>query len=413
MILQRRLDDVEMQLKGSAPSYCVEYRGRVDDRILADAFARLCARHPVLRARIAADTDGYRLFVPNSGSPDILIAEGGEDQLRSLVTAPWQASTAVAALIHVRNEQLGGFVALRMDHAVTDGGIKMFLFRELWHRYTELVNGEEVPLVPGHSLPEPPRETIRRRWPGASPERPAHRGDIARGTACRAIERIVQLDAGDTARLVTAARTRQTSVHALVCGAVLIAQYAHGGTTIPTPMLCLSPVDLRNRVNPPVHPMETTRFLGIHAAEVTVSARSDPVAVGQAVKQQLDAAIKSRTLLTDPIQKPLPWVDSALARHVAHTSVSNYGVIPRFEGPAELGITDFRTVSDGYTGSFPTYAVYSYQGRLNFRIVFPAEYYTDDDVDMIAASVVADLAAVAAGEFDYPDTLVADVSHAD
>lgn len=412
MTLQRRLDDVETQLKGSAPSYCVEYQGRVDDRILADAFARLYARHPVLRARIVADSDGHRLFVPDDGSPDIVIAEGGEKQLRSLVTAPWDASAAVATLIHVRKEQSGGFVALRMDHAVTDGGIKMFLFRELWRRYTELVNGEDVPLVHGHSLPEPPRETIRRRWPGVSAERPARR-DTARGTACRAIERIIQLDAGDTARLVTAARTRQTSVHALVCGAVLITQYAYGGTILQTPMLCLSPVDLRNRVTPPVHPMETTRFLGIHAAEVTVSTRSDPFAVGQVVKQKLDAAIKSRSLLTDPIQRPLPWVDSALARHVAHASVSNYGVIPTFEGPAELDITDFRTVSDAHTGPFPTYAVYTYQGRLNLRMVLPAEHYTDDDIDAIAASIVARLAAVAAGEFGASAACVADVSYAD
>ena len=403
----RYLDDIETQLKDTAPSYCLEYRGSLP----ADLFTRtvdiLASAQPILRARITADDHGLLLRVRGGDRPAVVDLDGGERDLRREIALPWDAEQGVARFIHVRHAS-GGFVALRMDHAVHDGGLKMFLFRELWHILSRLADGRDVALPPGTSLPVPPSEILAKHYPAGRSRLAQPQARTYKRQALAAHERVVRLAQIDTKRLVAAARVHETSVHALVCGAILVAQRGRGGGPKIERMLCLSPVHLRDRVSPPVALPATTRFVGIHKAEVAVGPTADPVAVGREIKEQLEADIERGDLITDPIQQPLPWVESGLGTHIAHTSISNYGVIDEFDCPSGMTTTNFRTLSDMRTGIFPTYAVYTYESRLSIRAVFPTDFYTDDDVNLLISRMTAQLSNI--GKARAAITLIAKTS---
>jgi hypothetical protein len=396
--LQRHLDHIEVQLKDSSPSYCLEYQGHLDETALADAFTNLCEDHPMLRAKILDNDDGFLLRAAEGDRAEIVAVTGDKNTLLEQTTSSWTPADGVARLIHIRGDGRG-YVALRLDHAVSDGGIKMFLFYELWRYYKEVCEGRHVRRAATRRLPEAPTETLRKRW-GAKPHSgPIQQHSQPRREPSRALQRVVGLTGDDTYGLVSAARLLRTSVHALVCGSILVSHCGLASVVEPTSMLCLSPVDLRNRVNPPVGPAETTRFLGIHRAEVNVSMYSKPEIVGDEIKQQLERAIAGRALLTDPIQRPLPWIDSLLPIHLGHVNISNYGVMKEFPAPTRLTVLNFMTLGDSKSGPFPTWAIYTYGGRLNIRVVFPGSHYSNEEVDQLVSAAITRLAAFStAGE---------------
>jgi phthiocerol/phthiodiolone dimycocerosyl transferase-like enzyme len=382
-VLERYLDDIETQLKDTAPSYCLAYRGSLRTDDVARAIEHLAIEQPVLRARIIPDADGHLLRAEHSGLPPLIVLDGGEQALLRAISADWAVADGVARFFQVRHAT-GGFVALRMDHAVHDGGMKMFLFRRFWQVLADIVAGRDLPPMPGTTLPVPPGEVLATHFPHRPrPAPPRRTGRPYRRQSLDAHQRVLRLHEHDTGQLVTAARHHRTSVHAFICGAILVAQSTRGGTDRPAAMLCLSPVHLRDRVQPPVPAGATTRFVGIHRATVLVGPAKDPIVVGTEIKRQLENDIASGNLITDTIQEPLPWVDSGWDVPIAHASISNYGVVEPFTCPPRLSTMDFRTLSDMRTGVFPTYAAYTYEERLSIRAVFPANFYTAHDVDRL------------------------------
>ncbi|MEU3270486.1 hypothetical protein ABZ639_06545 [Saccharomonospora sp. NPDC006951] len=386
---QRYLDSIETGLKGSAPSYCIEYVGDLAIDALTKAYALLGRRHPLLRSRIRVTDRGDSLELSPGYEPDVETYDGDFETLAEVISGVWAPERSVARLVVVRGDTRG-YIALRMDHAVTDGGIKMALFRQLLSLYGEIESGKEVVPREGTAFPAPPSVLLEKRW-GTQGAWRAPDSRRAVGNRHVAVQRVTCLGVDETALLVRAARTLGTSVHGLLCGSILVAQRAHDSRSVEAPMVCLSPVDLRHRVDPPVDAMATTRFLGLHMTTPVVSPDSDPVVVGRNTLGKLERAISERRLLTAPEARPLPWVHTPLETPVAHASVSNYGVLVPFTGGSSIEIVDFLTLADGVTGPFPTYAVYTYGGRLAIRSVFPGTYYSQDDVDSLLKRVVTRL----------------------
>lgn len=401
--LRRYLDGCEAPHVNAAPAHVAEYHGTLADGLLRAAFDALCRRYPLLCARVHATAgERYVLSVSPGDRPEFVTVDGDEATLFGAVFGPWDAENAVARLIHVRGEA-GGFVGLRIDHSVVDGHSMRAIFDDLWCVYGELAGGAEIAelsVAVRPALPRSPAELLRERWFAPDPardRRPGGNPGRVIGLRVRPHQGYLRLDRWDTSRLLTAARERGTTVHALICGAILVAQCAYGipEPTGPVRMVCLSPVNLRNRVSPPVGVTETTTFTRIHRAELGIPVDQDPVVVGRQLKRQLDRAIVDRDLLSvadlpDALATP---VDTPLDQRLAIAQVSNNGVVHApLNPPPGVRITDFFSPVDVILGIFPIYSVFTYRGRLSIRYLFPSNLFSAEDVGGLVDAVATRLA---------------------
>jgi phenolphthiocerol/phthiocerol/phthiodiolone dimycocerosyl transferase len=399
--LRRRLDEIEVQHLGAAPGHAVQYSGRLDEPALRKAFDLLCDRHPVLCGVVRCDDQGHVLSVPPGHRPEFAVFDGDEGALVREVCGRWNSERGLARLVLVRGHG-GGFVALRAGHAIVDRHSLGALFDQLWYFYDDVVRGRNVAAGPRATLPVPPSTLLRERWdPSCSPstEIPAEYSPLLRRVV-RPIEGYLRLGAAETERLLAAGRSARASVHALVSGAVLAAQR----DSVPVPgevmMACLSPVDLRTRVTPPVGATDTTVFVGVHRAEVGLARGADPVVVGLAVRGLLAGAIAARRLsiAAEVIRLIATPAGSALPQRLAMAQVSNSGIIqPGLARPGGLELVDFFMPADVVLATFPIYGVYSYQRRLSIRYLFPSGIFTAEEVEDVTARLHAHLLGIGAG----------------
>lgn len=392
-MLQRHLDHIEAQLRNDSPPHAVKYRGQLEDTALNHAFELLCARHPILRGRIRTDDHAYLLYVPPDHYPKFRIVDGDERTLDHEMNRRHNPESSLTDAVVVRRES-GGFVALRMNHAIADGASKFAIFAELWRLYTDIVAGRNPPTTQNPSLAIPPTELLRQRWRGAQASPAPRPADTPSHPIISEVRgRRIQLNKGDTAQLLAAARSHTTSVHALVCGVVVTALRALATHPDPAPMEVISAINLRNLVSPPVGATETTNFLSGHKAIVDVSADSNPLTIGQEIKSQIDAAVTHRELVPlDLAPVFFSQVETPLEQHLARCSISNHGVIPPFTQPPEIAITDFVRPRERETQVyFPRHGVYTYDGRLNIGCSYPSKYFTNDQVDDLVERITKQL----------------------
>lgn len=268
MPLRRYLDHIEIRSVNNAPSYVISFNGEIDTVQLAQAYRMLCERHPVLRARIVFDGCGYLLHVPDQPIQDLSVHAGGEPTLLQAIREPWDCQHGVAQLILVREGQ-HGYLAFRIDHAVADAGIKMALLRELLALYAELSHGASPRVERGESLPTSPYALLQQRIRGRSSAPPTGPARVPR-PSFTLLEKRIQLRSDETSRLLGAARGLGTTVHALICGAILVAHRNHCAHPAPAPMTCWCPVNVRARVTPQVEATETTNLALIQETTVTI-----------------------------------------------------------------------------------------------------------------------------------------------
>lgn len=384
MASERYLDEIEVRSLNNANSFAVEYAGKIDENALRKAFDLLCQRYPVLRARVRWDGKGYLIYLPEESRPSFVVVDGDEHAMQLEITRRWDPAEGLVKLILVRS--LGqGFVTLRMDHSIVDASGWTTMLGDLWRWYTDIVSETDFTVDRGMSLPVPPSQLFRDRW--------GRMDEVSDGTSARVPERagIVQrheaLSEADTDRLVCFARNNGTSVNALVCGAILVAQRsvaASGPQAVP--MACLVPVDFRNRVDPPVGATETTNFLRGYRADVLVPGAGEPLAVGDDVKKKLDAAISAEEgCPTDLSGFYSAQAESSLEPRWSAAFISNVGVIRDYASPVELSITDFRMIADSTTGISPRYGLYTYGGCLHILCFAPSALFTVEEVDEVVA----------------------------
>lgn len=401
MTLQRYLDYIEIQMMNRKRSFDVEYLGSIDEDALARAFELLCRCNPVLRARIRQDDKGYLLYVLSDCEPEFIVYKCDGSPLSREPASPWDPARGVARLTLTHGEERGS-VALHVDHAIVDARSLGSMLSELWRLYTDVVNGSEISIRSDVSLPAAPSHILKRRWIGSWTEGPTERGLVTpspRGNVRKVFHQDIRLSVNDTARLIAGARANNTTMHGLICGAVLVSLRALGKSLGPEPMVCWSVVDLRDRVTPPVGARETTNFLGRHRAEVTVPIDGNPLCVGRDVKAQLDSAIERRELPPiDPSQQDVSSrTESALEEHLAHVVVSNAGIMPLLNTPDGLTITDVvAPAPENTTATFPGYVAYTYEGQLKILCIYPSDLFDDKNVDQLVRGTAEQLRCVCA-----------------
>ena len=389
--MKRYLDDLEIRSLDNAPSYVVEYSGELDETVLDRSFELVCLRHPVLRGLIEHDGPGYLLHVPPEHQPKLEVHDGGEETLLRIVRGRWDSRKTLAQLVLVRGDRRG-FVAFRLDHAIADGGNRMAMFFELWQHYHNLKTAGMSTVEPGDSLPRSPEHLLHERLHGTELIAEPGRGKPP-NSAHDLLEGRIHLSTQDTRAVVRTAKQAGISVHALVSGAILAAHRDQGAADGPVAMMYWSPVNVRNRLTPPVGPTETTNLSLIHEALTVVEPDAGPVAIGRTLKTTLDQAIANHELPTGP---PSTAFDTTLERHLAIVLVSNYGVMPAFAGAPGLRIVDFRTLSPAKVGTYPSYPVYTYGGRLTILSRYPGDLYSPDDAAQLHKRITANLLQEAA-----------------
>ncbi len=391
-MVERPLNYLELAHLDRVVIMAAEYQGDLDAGALDDAFRLLCKAYPVLGARVCGTPPDVSLVVTPEHQPELIVLDDVPGVLSKIAELPWDATKGVADLVLVHGDG-HGYLALRTDHSITDANARLGVVRELCRLFTAVVTGD-VPEPAPAPLPAPPAELFHERLGLIPYDRRLFRSAApldGLGEPAGLISGYLTLGEEETSWLKRAARRYETTVHGLVAGAILLAQRVLAGGPAKVPMYSVSPVDFRNRVDPPVDVLETTNFMMSYVAEVAVSTKMSPVLIGKAIKTQLDEVLAA----PEGVRATTPMQDS-LGRNLSYALISNLGVIDDVPCPDGVSFGEFHilnTVGDTY---FPGYYVSTYRGRLTVLYVFTQRFFSPDDVDRIVGELREQLLIVGA-----------------
>lgn len=380
MKLERYLDGSEERMVGHPEAFIVEHRGRLGDELISRTVDNVSAKHPALRAHIIHEGQRCKLEAPGSARLRVVIREGSEGVLRDEVHSPWNPEHGVAKLIVVRSAQCG-YVALRLDHSIFDGRSMFNMLNELWHVYAQTQTGLYESPTAAPTLPCAPADLFNERWSELLPSSSSARLSDKTPITEKFTERRIHLSRLETKRLIASAQNNQTSVHGVICGAILIGQSFSLSSSRSESMILRTAIDLRNHVKPIVGASETTNFLGLHEAKVSIRSGTTPGAVGRAVKQNLDAALAKRELA-----KPS---GSTVEHFLSSATVSNLGSLPQIPVPFGLRIVDLM-LTRPQKGSWlkaPFYTAYTFDEQATIYALCPSALLNDSEMDRLVDQI--------------------------
>ncbi|MES4892290.1 protein kinase [Streptomyces sp. NPDC096012] len=405
-------------------------RGHIDVEALSAAFDAVTRAHPSLRTRIVPEGGGFALSLLGEGERPRLTTRTGlvPDAYAAELNTPLSLGGPLsrAVLVSAPEGDAHLFV-LSVDHTVTDGHSSIALHNEIWDRYRALVEGEEEPGAaagaPG-AAPDWP-EPVSRLLPAADPagtaayldrrveesrrhpvelvpyDVPPAAADDATGTGSAGVTgpggtgtgsaavtgpggtgtagggRIevcrLTLDEERTTRLRQTARRAGVSVHALVCAALLAAARRRLPGDGPRTLGCLSPVDLRSRLTPPLPAAVMVPAVTTHLQTLDVSTETDLTTLARSVHARLSDFVAGAGPYHE--MRITPEIPGRPTLQLATVIATNMGVVRGPRLPQGLRATDVRLVParEQYfpqAGRSPVMAcVVSFEGRL--AIEFP------------------------------------------
>lgn len=384
-------------------------RGRIDVGALSAAFDAATQAHPTLRSRIAPDGGGFALqLLGEEERPRLITRTGGEDAYAAELNTPLPVGGPLsrAVLVSAPEGDSHLFVMV-VDHTVTDGHSSIALLNAVWDHYRTLVEGgadprEAAGTGPAASVGEDWPRPVSELLPGTDPAataahlerrieetrrhpvqlvpydvtRPAA-DDAGPGSAPAADGRIeacrLTLDEERTARLRRAARAAGLSVHSLVAAALLTTARRRLEGDGPRTLGCLSPVDLRSRLSPPLPAAVMVPAVTTHLQTVEVAGDTDPMELARTVHTRLRDSIDRGEQYHE--MRITPEIPRNPALQLATVIATNMGVQPGPRTPAGLDVTDVRLVParENYfpqAGRSPVMAcVVAFEGRL--AVEFP------------------------------------------
>lgn len=344
VIEQRHLDPIEAILYDSEmdAKWTAEYRGRLNEEALASAFGVLCARHPVLRARIEPDYEGLLLSRSDGNHPNFVVIDGDRRDLIREACERWDLGQALCRLVVIRGESRG-YVLFGMNHAIVDGASYMSMAQELWHLYTDTVNGVAIKSNVVESLPMAPSVLLRERWGDTQDSSSGTETGLPRSglNASYGFYRHIRFSRQDTAQFAAVARSNRTSLTAVLSGSLATSLQAHAASNRSMSIQLVSLVDLRRFISQRVDATATTYLCGGHVATVTVTPDADPIAVGNEFTTTLKADINRRKLAVTPSATKRSLHDFLVRQAAADVSFNNVGVLSAFRLPVDLEIVDF------------------------------------------------------------------------
>lgn len=403
-------------------------RGDLDEKLFAAAFAAKVAEHPSLRCRIAVE-DGVHVLQPMAADelPRLLVRDAGPDAFTEEFNTPLPVGGPLVRAVLLRGAD-EHTVMLSVDHTITDGHSAIALQNALWDTYTALCG--ELPDGAGQyseTWPGPVSELLPPVSEREAEDYLARRVERARqapvvclpyeavGTE-RAPDRLelgvrrVLLESGETARLLRYAKAEGVSVHGLIAAAALTAVRRRlGGEPGARTLGCLSPVDLRSRITPPLEREVMVPAVTSCLDVLEVAHDADPLALARQVTENLHAAIERGDFLQE--LHLLPKVPQHPALLATSVIVTNMGRVPGPVTPDGLEVTDVRLAParEHYfpeAGRGPVMAcVVSFDDRLGIELPYSAGCFTEEQMDELGAALHTGLLAFAARRDDAEGTV--------
>ncbi|MCF4137112.1 protein kinase [Streptomyces sp. Tue 6430] len=383
-------------------------RGPVDVEALSAAFDAMTQAHPTLRSRIVEAGAGYALrLLDEDERPRLVTRTGAEDEAYAAeLNAPLPVGGPLSRAVLVSAPDGGSHLfVLVVDHTVTDGHSGIALHNALWDRYRELVEGEHGVEASGSDTPRWP-QPVSRLLPAADDAGTAEyldgRVEEARrhpvelvpydvrrpSTTGRAVGEgaggggggeghievcRLTLDAELTTRLRRTARAGGVSVHALIAATLLTTARRRLDGDGPRTLGCLSPVDLRSRLSPPLPASDMVPAVTTHLQTLEVSGTSDTLDLARTVHARLGDFVSRGDHFHE--MRITPEIPRNPVLQLATVIVTNMGVVPGPRLPGGLEAVDVRLTParEQYfpqAGRSPVMAcVVSFEGRL--AIEFP------------------------------------------
>lgn len=379
-------------------------RGPVDVETLSAAFDAMTQANPTLRSRIVEEGTGHALrLLDEDERPRLVTRTGAEDEAYAAeLNDPLPVGGPLSRAVLVSAPDGGSHLfVLVVDHTVTDGHSGIALHNALWDRYRALVEGEHDTDAPVSATPRWP-QPVSRLLPAAddadtakyldSRVEEARRHpvelvpyDVRRpSTTGRAVDEgaageghievcRLTLDTELTARLRHTARAGGVSVHALIAATLLATARRRLDGDGARTLGCLSPVDLRSRLSPPLPASDMVPAVTTHLQTLEVSGAPDPLDLARTVHARLGDFISRGDHFHE--MRITPEIPRNPTLQLATVIVTNMGVVPGPRLPGGLEAVDVRLAParEQYfpqAGRSPVMAcVVSFEGRL--AIEFP------------------------------------------
>ncbi|MBD0746799.1 phthiocerol/phthiodiolone dimycocerosyl transferase family protein [Streptomyces sp. CBMA152] len=418
--MQRKLCPVEtiyVAQRSRAVLSCT-VRGDIDEKLLAAAFAAKVAEHPSLRCRIAVE-DGAAVLEPLAEAevPALLVRDGGPDAFIEEFSIPLPVGGPLVRAVLLRGES-EHTVMLSVDHTVTDGHSGIALQNALWETYTALAEGTSVEAAA--EWPSPVSELLPPASEQETEDYLARRIERARqhpvtclpydaaGTEPESPELAVQrvlLGPGETNRLLRSAKAEGVSVHGFVGAAMLKAvRHRLDGDPGPRSLGCMSPVDLRSRLTPPLAREVMVPAVTSCLDVLEVSHDTDPLALARQITDNLHTALDRGEYLHE--MRLLPRVPEHPALLATSVIVTNMGRVAGPVTPPGLEVVDVRLVParENYfpqAGRGPLMScVTTFDGRIAIELPYSTACFTHRQMSEIRDSLHATLLGFSAHRGD-------------
>ncbi|MFF1719750.1 protein kinase [Streptomyces sviceus] len=392
--------------------------GPVDPSALSAAFEAITAEQPQLLAHLVPDGDGHALeLLREAERPRLRTRTGsGEAYLEELNTPLTVGGPLTRAVLVSDPDEERHTLVLSIDHVITDGHSGIALLNTLWDRYREFLGGTGVPRPLVAGFPEPISALLPPTDAADTAEHLARRVektgrhpvalvpyDVEATEAPEEDHRIevqrLLLDTGATTGLRERARAEGLSVHALLSAALLLAARRRMDGADPRVLGCVSPVDLRSRLSPPVPANLMVAAVTMHLQALPVGEDTDLLElareVGDGMRNFLDRGDHFREMRIMPSAPRHP------ALHLGTVIVTNMGAVSGPRLPEGTRITDVRLVParEHYfpqAGRSPFMAcVTTFDGRLAIEFPHYTACFSRPFMTGLRAEVHASLLALA------------------
>jgi hypothetical protein len=397
----------------------VEVEGDLDLDALTAAWSRTLDTHPTVDSRIVPHGSGSALEPLGPGNrPGLTVLAPEGDAMTAVASAPLPVGDAVARLsAAVRGS--AATVGLAVDHVVTDGKSALALTATLWRNYAAVLAGEPArpaaatwPATVSERLPTVPEDAVAALLTERL-ERARHRpiallpytaaGNDAPPAGQQPVhDTRITLSADRTVDLAAGARSLDTSVHGVTAAALLLAVREELDGHDTGALGCLSPVDLRSRVEPPVPADVMLPLVSSFPDVLDVAPREGLEHVG-ALARRVTKGL--RGALSDG-----GWaVETALLAHLADhpdlldttVIVSNMGRVAGPPSPPGLRLHDTRLTA-GREDYFPQFGqgplftcVTAIDGAFAIEFSYSPVCFAPGQVEQLRARTLATLEQVA------------------
>ncbi|MBC7300839.1 MAG: hypothetical protein H5T78_07785 [Nocardia sp.] len=378
--------------------------GEIDPEILRTVLDELAAAHPLLRSRVVTDDGVQYLVRDDEFRPRLDIVEGGETEYLALVNGPrdWSGGLFRAYLLRAG---LRRQVVLVVHHGIADGRSGFALLGQMWRHYTAHSTGAVVAAAePDQRLPESMDVRLAQVVPVAEAE--AWLAEIRAGAAAmspedapRALPRDgadgdplgrfamqrIELNAEETAALVTAARAAGLSVNSVLTGAALAAVRTRLPEAEALPMFCGYSVDVRGEFDPPV-PAHTMVNLASGAGTLVRATG----ATGQLeLAHMVESGLNRREPVVFPIVAQLvnDEFTAALLGAPPTIAISNIGRLKPHSIPGHLSFVRDDIYAMG-PGMPPKLTAFTIAGRLTLQLEYDTTLYSRSQMEKLRLTLV-------------------------